>query len=87
MFDELVGQAVVVDLRSTFVCLGTLARVQEHYLLLQDADLHDTRDTRTSREAYVAAARDTGIKRNRKEVFVVRDEVVAVSRLNDVVDE
>jgi hypothetical protein len=87
MLQELIGQKVVVDLRSPFVCLGTLARADDHYLELRNADLHDLRDTQTSRENYVAASRDTGIKRNRKKVLINRGELVAIGRLEDVVDE
>src|SRR4051794_29773015 len=87
MLHELVGQAVVVDLSSPFVCLGTLTRVDDHFLELKNADLHDLRDTETTRENYVAASKGTGVKRNRKRVYLVRREVVAVSRLADVVDE
>jgi len=87
MHEELAGQDVVLDLRSPFVCLGTLGRVDELYLEMLDADLHDLRDTHTSRENYVAASLATGIKRNRKRVLVARADVVAIARLADVVDD
>jgi hypothetical protein len=87
MLDELIGQRVVVDLRGEYVCLGTLGRVDEHFLELRNADLHDLRDTDTTRENYVAESVATGIKRNRRRLLLVRTEIVAVSRLDDVVDE
>ena len=87
MLDEMVGQKVVVDFRAEYVCLGTLKRYDDHFLELRNADLHDLRDTDTSRENYVAAAVRTGLKRNRKKVLLGRAEVVAISRLEDVVDE
>ncbi|HYT89529.1 MAG TPA: hypothetical protein VEL76_12555 [Gemmataceae bacterium] len=87
MLEEMIGQAVVVDLRSPFVCLGTLTRLDTEHLELANADFHDLRDTQTSRENYVASSKYTGIKRNRKRVLVARGEVVAISRLEDVVDE
>ena len=87
MLDDLVGQRVVVDLKERFVCLGQLLRFDETFLELRNADLHDLRDTDTTRENYVAASRATGIKRNRKRVLVVRADVVAISRLEDIVDE
>ena len=87
MLNELIGQQVVVDLNSQFVCLGTLRRVDDRYLELQDADLHDLRDTRSTRENYVAAAVATGIKRNRKRLLVTRADVIAVARVEDVVAE
>jgi hypothetical protein len=45
------------------------------------------RDTQTTREKYVVDSARTGIKRNRKNLLLMRAEVVAVSRLKDVVTE
>jgi hypothetical protein len=87
MLQDYVGKNVVVDMRSPFVCLGTLRQIDEVWLQLTNADLHDLRDTQSTREIYVSESRRTGIKRNRKRVLVVRAEVVAVSLLDDVVDE
>ena len=86
MLDEFLNEKVVVDLKSPFVCLGTLVRADAHFLELKGADLHDLRDTETSRENYVVASVRTGIKRNRKKVVLFREEVVAISRLTDVSD-
>jgi small nuclear ribonucleoprotein (snRNP)-like protein len=87
MLEEFLDQKVVVDFRGEFVCLGTLKRYDEQFLELRNADLHDLRDTDTSRENYVAASVATGIKRNRKRVLLARLDVVAVSKMEDVVDE
>jgi small nuclear ribonucleoprotein (snRNP)-like protein len=87
MLDEFVGHKIVVDLHSQYVCLGTLKKFDNHFLDVRNADLHDLRDTDTTRENYVADSKATGIKRNRKRVLLVLTEVVAVSRLDDVVDE
>ena len=87
MLDDFIGQKVVIDLRSTFVCLGTLVRADELYFELKNADVHDLRDTDTSRENYVAESKATGIKRNRKRLLLMRAEVVAIARLEEVVDE
>ncbi len=84
MIEEFFGQKVVVDMRSQFVCIGTLVRADDVWLEMKNADLHDFRDTETSRETYVAESHATGIKRNRKRVLLVRAEVVAVARLEDV---
>ncbi len=87
MLEDLVGELVVIALRSPYVVLGTLERVDEHFLVLRNADLHDLRDSDTNHENYVAASHATGIKRNRRRVSIVRAEMVAISRLADVVDE
>jgi hypothetical protein len=75
-----------VDMESPYVCLGRLEQVDERYLILADADLHDMRDSDTTRENYIASSVTTGIKRNRKRVVLVRSKVVAVARLDDFTD-
>ena len=87
MLDEFLNQRVVVDLGSPYVCLGKLTRFDDEFFEMRNADLHDLRDTETSRENYVAESVATGIKRNRKRVLLRRHEVVAISILEDVVDE
>jgi|SRR5579875_446435 small nuclear ribonucleoprotein (snRNP)-like protein len=86
MIEEFLNQRVVVDLRSEYVCLGTLQRVDEHFIELRNADMHDLRDSDTTRENYVAASRATGVKRNRRRLLLVRTEIVAIARLEDVVE-
>jgi hypothetical protein len=87
MLEEMIGLRVVVDMRDRYVCLGTLTRMDANYLELRNADLHDLRDTDTTREIYVAEACATGVKRNRKRVLIVRADIVAVSPLDEVVDD
>jgi len=87
MLEEFIGQTVVIALQSPYVCLGTLIKLDDQYLELRNADLHDLRDSDTNHENYVAASRATGIKRNRKRVLIHRREMVAISRLADVVTE
>jgi small nuclear ribonucleoprotein (snRNP)-like protein len=87
MIEQLIGQKVVIDLRSSFVCLGTMVGVDEHFLELKQADLHDLRDTKTTRENYVVDSVRTGIKFNRKRLWLVRAEMVGLARLDEVVVE
>lgn len=87
MLEEFVGRKVVVDCQSHFVCLGLLKSFDEHFLDLRSCDLHDLRDTESTRELYVASSAATGIKRNRKRVLLNRREVVGISALDDVVDD
>ncbi len=83
---DLVGQVVVLDLRSTYVCLGTLAAIGPLFFAMADADLHDFRDSSATREVYVYDSARLGIRRNRASVLVRRDEVVAVARFADILE-
>ncbi len=80
----LIGQMIVVDMRSSYVCLGTLIGFDEHFLDLMDADLHDFRDSPATREVYVYDSARLGIRRNRAHVLVRQDDVVAITRFADI---
>jgi hypothetical protein len=84
LFLGLIGQVVVIDLRSTYVCLGTLVGGDEQYLDIVDADLHDFRDSTATREIYVYDSARYGIRRNRSRVLIRVDDVVAISRFADI---
>jgi hypothetical protein len=86
MMEALIGEIVVIDMRSTYVCIGMLKKVTPDMLALSNADIHDLRDTQTTRENYVADSAATGVKRNRKKVLLMRSEIVAIARLKDVVE-
>lgn len=77
---------VVLDLSSPYVCLGKLARIDAYHYVMVDADLHDLRDSPTTRENYIVFAKTSGIKANRKEVLVRAEEVVAISLFDNVID-
>ena len=84
MLESLLNAKVVIDLASEYVCLGTLLGIHDGFLELKNADLHDLRDTDTTRGNYVASSIITGIKRNRKRLFLSRSQVVGIARLEDV---
>ena len=84
LLESLLGKVVVVDLSSTYVCLGTFAAADSQFLDLRDADLHDFRDNPATREVYVHDSVRLGIKRNRARVLVRRAEIVSVTEFNDI---
>jgi hypothetical protein len=82
---SLFGEVVVLDLSSTFVCVGTLMEEQNDYLLLSEVDVHDLRDAPTTREQYVLQCRRDGMVTNRRWAWIRCGEVVGLSRLDDVI--
>jgi hypothetical protein len=84
--DALVGEEVVVDVRGRYVYLGTLHAVAGDSIVLHNADVHACDDSQTTNEYYVLEAKKNGVRANRKVVFVMRAEVISISRLQDVVD-
>ena len=51
---------------------------------MRDADLHDFRDSTATREIYIYDSVRFGIRRNRARTLIRRDDVVAISRFEDI---
>ncbi len=85
LLEQFYGQQVVIDASSPFVVLGTLLGSDGKYLLLEQADVHDLRDTTTTRENYVVDSRRLGIRVNRERALVRIDKIVSLSALEDVI--
>jgi hypothetical protein len=84
---QLLGQVVVLDVASVYVYIGRMVRLDDDCLELEDADVHDLRDTSTTREKYVLDSRLYGVRPNRRRVWVRTHEVVSISRLEDVIPD
>jgi len=84
LLPQLMGHVVIVDLKASYVCLGTLVGLDDEFLEITDADLHDLRDSAASREVYTYDSVRLGIRRNRARLLLRRDEIVAVTRFADV---
>lgn len=80
----LLGKVVVVDTDSMFVYLGTLDRVEDHFVVLTNVDAHDRRESPSTKEQYIMETKKFGVKPNRKEVKVRKQLVVSISKLDDI---
>ncbi len=78
------GREIVLDLASSYVCIGTLVGEDHRYLTLKNADMHDLRDTTSTRELYVLDCRRHGVSWNRRKVLIRREEIVGLSLLEDI---
>ena len=66
--DTYLEKAVVVDTATSFIYLGVLKQVGEHFVTLADVDVHDCNDGSRTKEIYVLEAKRFGIRQNRTEV-------------------
>jgi len=83
-WQALIGKIVVVDTDSRFVYLGTLERVEEHFLIMKDVDAHERGESPSTKEQYIMDAKKFGVTANRKEVSVRKALVVSISKLDDI---
>ena len=80
-----IKKKIVLDTNSAWIYIGLLEKVLENCVVLSDVDIHDSKDTMTSKERYVLDSKKTGIKSNRHKTFVNLDYVVSFSPLDDVI--
>jgi hypothetical protein len=84
MSHAFLNQPVVLDLSSAYVFIGTLVAEEPEYLVLEEVDAHDLRDSPTTREKYILDVRQHGIRPNRRRAWISRRELVSISLLADV---
>jgi hypothetical protein len=84
--EPFLGQIVVLDTQGPLLYIGTLQRISPSVVLLSEADVHDTNDSRASKDLYLVETRDLGVRANRSLVVVMRQQIASVSLLKDVVD-
>ncbi len=77
---------VVIDTASYFMFIGKLVEVSERFLTLEDADVHDRRESPSTNEKYVMESKKHGVRINRKHVHIRFEEVICISRLDDVIE-
>ena len=78
------GQEVVIDVIAPYVYIGRLTAQDDRYVVLENVDVHDLRDSNTNRELYVLESRHHGVRANRRRTLVARGQIVSLSALQDV---
>ncbi len=84
--EDYLNDVIIVDVEPLFVYVGTLVAVTEKSLKLTDADVHDLRDSETTRERYLLDSRIHGVRSNRSEVLIRMEQIDSVARLKDVLE-
>ena len=81
----LLNQQIVVDTDSSYVYIGRLKAIGSDCLVLANVDAHDTHDSNSSKEHYAHETCKLGPRPNRKEVLVLLERVLSISRLDDII--
>ena len=83
--ERLLNEAVVLDTTTPIVYIGVLREITADTFVLDDADMHDCRDGHAKKEEYIVDALRDGVTINRRQTVVMRNAVISVSRLVDIV--
>ena len=80
------GQYVVVDTDSDYLYIGKPLGVSGSFITLEEADVHDRRESASMNEKYVLESKKYGVRSNRREVHIRFQRIVSYSLLEDVFD-
>lgn len=83
-WDSFVDNMVVVDTNSFFLYIGKIEKVDDEFVVLTDVDCHDSSQTQTTKEKYLNDIKKCGIKSNRKRIFVRKQFIISISKLEDI---
>lgn len=81
----LLNQQVVVDTDSSFVYIGRLESIGADYLELSNVDVHDTGDSKSTKEHYAHETKKLGLRSNRKMTWLRLARVLSISKLDDII--
>ncbi len=85
IWQQFVGEKVIIDTPTPYIYLGTLVRHEGGALVLKEVDVHDSDESESTKEVYIMKAADQGIRVNRKKVMVPEHRVLSISKLDDTV--
>ena len=80
------NQYIVVDTSSDFIFIGKLMEIDEYFVTLVDADVHDRRESPSMNEKYIMDSKTYGVRCNRRRVHIRLDTVISISVLEDVIE-
>lgn len=80
-----IGHVVVCDIGEGFTVLGTITNIAPTFIEFSDVDFHNQHEANSSRDVYTLECKQIGVRPNRKKLFVPRDRLIALSKLDDVV--
>ena len=84
MLEEYLNENVVVDTESKVAYIGTLAKIEERSLHLNEVVLFDDTVNRIPLEQFLIECASFGASPSRKSIWINRDKVLSVSRLRDI---
>jgi small nuclear ribonucleoprotein (snRNP)-like protein len=79
------GEKVIIDTNSSYIYMGTLKSSDDSFVTLSDVDVHDNRESASTKEQYINQTRKNGIHKNRNEVIIRKEQVISFSRMDDVI--
>jgi len=87
MENEYKDKKIVVDTSTKWVYIGTFKEEDNIYYVLEDADAFDIGEISLSKHEYLMLVKRDGVVPNRKKVKILKEKVVAITLLSDIIEK
>lgn len=84
-YAHFVGKEVVVDTDSQFLYIGVLYKTTKNHVILSKADVRNVNQTASTPDKYLMESVRNGVVPNRRQVMIVKNKVVSISLLSDII--
>lgn len=76
----------IIDTDSSYIYIGHIIGDDKECIVMQNADIHDIKMGSSTKEQYVIMVKKIGIKPNRKKVHILKDKIISISLIEDVIE-
>lgn len=76
----------IVDTDSSYIYIGYIIGNEEEYVVMKDVDVHDIKAGSSTKEQYIITAKKIGTKPNRKKVYILKDKIISISLIEDIIE-
>ncbi len=84
--ENFIDKLSIIDTDSSYIYIGYIIGSDNEYIIMKDVDVHDIRTGSSTKEQYVITAKKIGIKPNRKKTYILKDKVISISLIEDVIE-
>ncbi|MFN7181387.1 MAG: hypothetical protein ACK4NF_01745 [Planctomycetota bacterium] len=80
------GKISIVDTDSSYIYIGKIEGIDKNYIIMENVDVHDVKNGVSTREQYILTVKKIGLRPNRNKVYILKEKVISISLLDDVVE-
>ncbi len=76
----------IVDTDSSYIYIGKIKTIENDYIIMEDVDVHDVKSGASTKEQYILTVKKIGVKPTRSRVYILKEKVVSISFLDDIIE-
>lgn len=84
--NKFLSRTVVLDTETGWIYIGVLEDEDDRYYFLSDVDAFDISEVNMTKHEYLVKVKRDGLTVNRKKTVVAKEHVIALTLLEDIIE-